>query len=136
MSRPLLDGCERIRADGWVLAGVRVASHTAEDKEIKEMHSAEDEQHHADFYRERLDALFGGFDGVAELEGQTDVAEVDEIEADDEQVIDGVGQGVIAMEDVNEKDAAIFVERTTYPDGQRDAEGEVNQVCGYSDCHG
>src|SRR6266545_946864 len=123
MSRLLLDGGERIRTDGRMLAGVRAASHSAEDKEIKEMHSAEDEEHHADFYRERLDALFGGFDGVAELEGQTDVAEVDEVEADDEQVIDGVGQGVIAVKDVDEEDAAIFVEGTTYPDGQRDAEG-------------
>jgi hypothetical protein len=28
------------------------------------------------------------------------------------------------------------VEGATHPDGQRDADGQVNQVCAYWDCHG
>src|SRR5215213_4955755 len=100
------------------------------------MHSAEDEKHHADFDGKGFNALFSRLDGVAEFQGQADVAEIDQVKADDEQVIDGVSEGFVAVKDVNEEDASVFVEGTGYPDGQRDAENEVDQVCAQSDCHG
>ena len=72
--------------------------------------------------------MLGRADDVAELQGQADVTEVDEIEADDEQVIDGVGEGFVAVEDVDEEDSSVFVEGASDPDGQGDADGQVNQV--------
>jgi hypothetical protein len=127
---------ESVGADGRMVALVRAASHAAEDEEIEEVHRAEDEQHHAYLHGEGFDTLFGGGDGVAEFQGETDVTEVDEVKADDEQVIDGIGERFMAVEDVDEKDAAVFMESAGHPDGQCDAEGQVNQVCAYSDCHG
>src|SRR6185369_7862989 len=118
-----------------MLAYGRAAAHAAEDEEVKEVHPAEDEEHHADLDGESFDTLFGSNDCVAEFQGQAHVAEVDQVETDDEQVIDGVGEGFVAVEDVDEEDAAVFVEGTSDPDGQGDADGEVNQVCAYSDCH-
>ena len=56
------------------------------------MHSAEDEKDHADLHGEGFDALFGCLDSVAEFQGQADVAEVDQVKADDEQVIDALPQ--------------------------------------------
>src|SRR5690349_11671512 len=132
----LLNSRESIRAYRWLLVRVRAAAHAAEDEEVEEVHPAEDEEHHADLDGESLDALFGGGDGVAQFQGQADVAEVDEVETDDEEVVDGVREGLVAVEDVDEKDAAVFVERASDPDGQRDAERQVNQVCGDSDGHG
>ena len=49
---------------------------------------SEDEKHHAYFYRESFNALLCALDNIAELQGQTDVPEVDQVKADDEQVID------------------------------------------------
>ena len=115
---------------------VCATSHAAEDEQVKEVHPAEDEEHQAYFDGQRFNALFRCGDGVAELQGQADVTEVDEIEADDEQVIDGVGEGFIAVKDVDEEDPSVFVEGASDPDGQGDTDSEVNQVCAYSDCHG
>ena len=67
---------------------VCATSHAAEDEEVKEVHPAQDEKHHAYFYREGFNALLCCFDDVAELQRQTDVTEVDQVKADDEQVID------------------------------------------------
>ncbi|HJS25014.1 MAG TPA: hypothetical protein VJ751_11720 [Pyrinomonadaceae bacterium] len=132
----LLDGRERIGAYGRLIAHDRATSHAAEDEEVEEVHPAEDEEHQAYFDGQGFNALLRRADDVAELQGQANVAEVDQIEADDEQVIDGVGEGFVAMEDVDEEDSSVFVEGTGDPDGQGDADGQVNQVCAYSDCHG
>src|ERR1051325_1826959 len=127
---------ERVRTYRWMLVRVRAAAHAAEDEEVEEVHPAEDEEHHADLDGESLDALFGAGNDVTKFQGETDVAEVDEIKTDDEQVVDGVGERFVAVEDVDEEDAAVFVEGAGDPDGQGDADGEVNQVCAYWDCHG
>ena len=81
------------------------------------MHRAEDEQHHAYLHGQGFNTLFGGVDGVAEFQGETDVTEVDEVKADDEQVIDGIGEGFVAMENVDKKHAAVFMEGASHPDG-------------------
>src|SRR5215216_634284 len=132
----LLDGRERIRAYGRFVACVCAPPHAAEDKQVEEVHPAEDEKHQTYLYGQGFNALFRCGNDVAELQGQADVAEVDEVKADDEQVIDRVGEGFIAVEDVDEEDATVFVEGTGDPDGQGDADSQVNQVCAYSDCHG
>ena len=98
------------------------AAHAAENEQIEEVHAAKDEQHHAYLHGQGFNALFGSLDGVAKLQGQADVAEVNEVKADDEQVVDGIGEGFVAMKDVDEKHASVFVERPSYPNSQRDAE--------------
>src|SRR5215213_1582984 len=112
------------------------AAHAAENEKIEEVHPAQDEKHHAYLHGQGFNALLGSIDGVAELQGQADVAEIDEVKADDKQVVDGIGEGFVAMKDVDEKHATVFVEGASYPDSQRDADSQVNQVCAYSDCHG
>jgi len=127
---------ESVRIYGRMILALGASSHATEDEKIEEVHPAEDEEHHANLYRQGFNALFRGIDDVAEFQGQADVTEVDQVEADDEQVIDRIGEGLVAVKDIHEKHTAVFVEGSGDPDGQRDAEGEVNQVCAYSDCHG
>src|ERR1044071_3763030 len=98
----LLYGRERIRAYGRLVARVCAPSHAAEDKEVEEVHPTEDEEHQTDLYGQGFNALLCRGDHVAELQGQADVAEIDEVKADDERVIDRIGEGFIAMEDVDE----------------------------------
>ena len=130
-------GRESVRFYGWILGRAGSApAHAAEDEEVEEVHPAKDEKHHADLYRQGFNALLSCCDGVPELQGQSNVAEVDQVKTDDEQVIDRIGEGFVAVEDVDEKDAAIFVEGAGDPDGQGDADSQVNHVCAYSDCHG
>jgi len=39
------------------------------------------------------------------------------------------------VKDVDKEDASVFVEGAAYPDSQRDAEGQVDQVSAKSDGH-
>lgn len=111
------------------------AAHAAEDEEVEEVHRTKHYQHHSNLDGESLNALLCVVDCVAKLESQGNVTEIDEVEADYQQVIDGVGQRLVAVEDIHQKDAAILVERARYPDGQGDANRQVNQVSGYSYGH-
>src|SRR5687768_9444161 len=81
-------GSKSIRGHGRLIWSLRASSHAAEDEQIEEVHPAEDEEHHSDLYRQGFNALLSSGDCIAELEGQTDVAEVDQVKADNEQVID------------------------------------------------
>ena len=92
------------------------------------MHTAEDQQHCADFDGQRLDAFLSGRDLIPQLECQTDEAEIDKIETHHQQVIDRISQRLVAVKNVDQEDAAILVQRVRDPDGQRDANAEINQV--------
>ena len=131
-------GRESVRVYGWMILGRGrgAPAHAAEDEEVEEVHPAKDEKHHAHLYGKGFNALLSRSDGVAEFQGHGHVAEVDQVKTDDKQVIDRIGEGFVAVEDVDEKHAAIFVEGAGDPDGQGDADSQVNHVCAYSDCHG
>src|SRR5688572_29706358 len=136
LRRLLLHFGESVGAHGRMVVTVGPPAHAAEDEEVKEVHAAEYDQHHADLYRERFDGLCGSGHDIAELEGHADVAEVDQVKPDDKQVIDGIGECLVAVEDVDQKHAAVFVESPGHPDGQSDTDRQVNHVGAYSDCHG
>jgi hypothetical protein len=40
------------------------------------------------------------------------------------------------VENVNQENASIFVQGSCHPDGEGDADRQIEQVSGYSDCHG
>ena len=61
---------------------------------------------------------FGVDNVVAEFQRQTDVTQIDQVKAHHQQVIDRVSQGLIAVKNVHQKDAAVFVQRVRDPDGQ------------------
>src|SRR6185295_18124143 len=65
---------------------------------------------------------------LRELEGEGHVTDVDQVEADDEQVVDGVGQRLVAVEGIHEEDPAVAMERARHPHGERDADGHVDQI--------
>src|SRR3954469_13520150 len=66
------------------------AAHPGEDEEIEEMHSAENQQHDADLCTEALEDGLEAGRAVARFEAKRHEADIDEIEADDEEVIDGI----------------------------------------------
>src|ERR1700752_115909 len=135
--RLLLDAGKRVGSNGrMVVLSVAAPAHAAENEQIEEVHAAEDDQHHSNLDRESLDAFLRAVDCVAELQGHADVAEVNQVEPDYEQVIDGVRERLIAVEDVDQEDTAVFVKRVGDPDCQGDADRQVNQVGAYYDIHG
>ena len=67
---------------------VSSSTHATEDEEIEEVHYSKNDEDHADFYGQCLDSFFRIGDCVAKFQRHAHVTEVDEIEADDEEVID------------------------------------------------
>lgn len=92
------------------------------------MHAAEDEDDGTDLEAEDLYEFAGIGYCVGDAEGVDGIAYIDEIEADDQQIIDCLGQIEIAMEDIDEEDLAILEESAGDPNGQDDAEDEIECV--------
>ena len=110
-------------------------THAREDVEVEEVHEAQHEQHEADLGAEALHSLLGVAGGDAVAQGQGDVTDVDEVEADDEEVVDVVGQFGVSPEAVDEEDASVAVEGARHPDGEGDADGEVGEVSPNDEVH-
>ena len=85
------------------------ASHATEDEEVEEVHAAENNQHHTDFYGQRFNPFLGVVDEITEFEGQGDIAKVDQVKAHDEQVVDRVGERLVAVKHINQKDSTVLV---------------------------
>ncbi|CAM5437500.1 hypothetical protein SGLAM104S_07504 [Streptomyces glaucescens] len=63
---------------------------------------------------------------VAQVEGHE--AQVDQVEADHEQVVDGVGELLVAVQHIGEEDPPVAAQRAGHPDGQGDAHQQVDDV--------
>src|SRR5207237_3395925 len=72
--------------------------------------------------------------GSAGVDQERGGAEVDEIEADHEEPVHGVGQAVL-FENGNQKGAAVTEKRVAHPDGEEDADGDVDEVVDQSQVH-
>ena len=88
-----------------------LAAHFVEVEHIEEMHRAEDEEDEAELGTEELNHGLEGVGLFAVTERERDEAEVDEIEADDEQVVDRGGHGFAAAKRLNEEDVAVAMKR-------------------------
>ena len=73
------------------------------------MHGAEQNQHETDFVAHQLN----GSSGILHLSGgsksQHDVTHIHQIEADHQQMVDRIGELMVAVERIDQKNAAIAV---------------------------
>jgi hypothetical protein len=110
-------------------------AHLGEDVKVEEVHGAEDEEDGADLGAERLKQALEIRGLVAVFQGERDVADIDEVEADDEEVIDGIGKAFVAVKSIDQKEASVLMERAGDPDGKGDADEEVEAVGGNDVVH-
>jgi hypothetical protein len=100
------------------------------------VHHAEDEEYDADLHRERLEEPPGVAHRVGSLEIQRHEPQVDEVEADHQQVVDGLGEFFVAPQDIGEEDAAVGAQRPGDPHRESDADDEVDDVGDDCEIHG
>src|SRR6266446_2099811 len=112
-----------------------MSPHTTKNEKVEKVHDAKDYQHHSNFSRQRLNTRLRGFNLVTKFERQANVTKINQVKADHQQMIDRICQRLVTVKDINQKHPSVFVERASYPDGQRNANGQVNQVCGDSYRH-
>ncbi|HEY9503393.1 MAG TPA: hypothetical protein VIR01_17285, partial [Pyrinomonadaceae bacterium] len=107
----LLNGGECIRSDGRLVAvNGFTAAHPAEDEEIEKVHGSENYQDHAHLHREGFNSLLRIVDQIPEFQGEANVAKVDQVKADYQEMVYGVGEGFVSVEDVNQENSSVFVE--------------------------
>src|SRR5215211_1906073 len=92
------------------------------------MHGAKHEHDHADLATDRFEHFANICGSDALLQGKRHVADIDKIKANDKKVIDRIGQSFVAAERINQKNAPVFMQRLRYPDGERNAQRDVNNV--------
>src|SRR5438132_11963169 len=73
------------------------APHPAEDKQVEKVHRAQNDQHHANLNRQGFDGLLRYREAVDQLESQTHITEIAQIENDEQQMIEGTGQRFITV---------------------------------------
>ena len=110
------------------MCGCRIAAHAGENKDVEEMHAAEDEKDDADLGAFEFDGLTERVEGSVGFESKGDVADVDEVETDDKQAVYGIGELDIAVEGVDEEDATALVKGAGDPDRKCDGDREVRKV--------
>jgi hypothetical protein len=100
------------------------------------VHAAQDQQHHANLGAEDFDCLLERLHRLLEFEGQAHVTNVDQVEYNHQQVVDRIRERLPASESVHQEDAAVFVKSPGDPDGQGDAQGQLNRVSQNDGIHG
>jgi hypothetical protein len=100
-------------------------SHFGKDEEIEEVHEAEDQQHATDFRAEDFEGFFAVAGCATVFKGQADVANVDQIKTDDQEMIDGIGEPFVPMKAIHKKDPAVFMQSAGDPDREADTDKEV-----------
>src|SRR5690242_681530 len=92
------------------------------------MHQAQIQQHDAQLVAVQLDGLPESQRILGCSQGIGHVADINEIEADDQQVVHGIGQFLLAMEGVDEEYPPAPVQGSGDPDRDRNADHEVDEV--------
>jgi hypothetical protein len=85
------------------------------DKQIEKVHTAQNEQHQTDLVRQNLDAGPGVRHFTADLEREADVPEIDQVEPDHEQMVDGVRERRVTVENLDKEYSSILVKRSSDP---------------------
>src|SRR5882724_164892 len=134
---PLLHGGKSVRCNRRrAMMNTGAPAHAAENEKVEKVHAAEHDEHHSNLARQSFNSLLGRPDLIAKLEGQAYIAKVNEVKPDDQEVVNRIRQRLVPVKHIHQKNPAVFVQRLGHPDGQGDADGQVNQVSRDSYRHG
>src|SRR6476660_1229881 len=103
-------------------------SHFRKHQDVEEVHDAKHKHDHANLATDRFEHFANICGSDALLQGKRYVADIDKVEAYDKKVIDRIGQSFVAAERVNQENAPVLMQRLRDPDGQRNAQRDVNNV--------
>ncbi len=82
------------------------------------MHPSKNQQHNSDLHAFQFDYLPQGRERIGGLERQSDIANINEVEPYDKQMVYRICELFIAMKSIDQKDPSIAMERTRNPNGK------------------
>jgi len=92
------------------------------------MHDTEDKKDDANLVAEDLDRFHQIVRFLIRAQHKGDVSDVDQVEPDHQQMIHGIGKGVIAVKCVEKKNAAATMKRVCDPYGNGEADCQVDEI--------
>ncbi|VXC96922.1 hypothetical protein SPHINGOAX6_70656 [Sphingomonas sp. AX6] len=95
---------------------------------VEEVHHADHQHRQSDLCAEKAHRIRQRFGFGAKAERQGDEADIDEVEADDEQMIGRAGELAIMPETLGQKDFAIARQRARDPDRDADGDCQIEEV--------
>jgi hypothetical protein len=95
---------------------------------VEEMHAAEYQDNGPHFDAQLLYQLPYVQDIIRNAERIHGIADVHEIKSDQQQVVDGIRQLLVAMEDVDKKDLSVAEQCPGYPDSKNERKDEIDGV--------
>src|SRR5687767_9545282 len=95
---------------------------------VEKVHATQHDDDQANFCTEKLYRFHCISRLGAVAQRQRDKANVDQIEADQEQVVDRIRQGFPPLEILNQEDAAVLVEAASHPNGDSKTEDHVDTI--------
>src|SRR6516225_893275 len=106
----------------------RPAANPGEDEEVEKVHSAQSQQHPAQLVRQQLNGSARRGDLRVTPEGQGDKADIDEIEAHNQKMVDRSSQFDIAVKGIHQEDGAALVQGARNPNCQSNADEQIQDV--------
>jgi hypothetical protein len=97
---------------------------------VEKMHPAQDEDDRACFETQLLDELTGIGDIEFHPQRIYGIAQVDEVKTHQQEIVHGLRQLLVAVKNIDQKDAAVTKEGSGYPDGEDNGDQEVETVEG------
>jgi hypothetical protein len=94
------------------------------------VHPPENQQNHTELGAFQFGRVAKRAESSLGLGSWGDVANIDEVEDDDEHTVDVIGRILITVEDIKQEDASTVVERTSDPDGESDPDDEIDELAG------
>jgi hypothetical protein len=116
--------------NGRAIDSVRLPAPTQrrKDGEVKEMHATKHQQDETNLGTELLEGFLRVGSRRPIAQRQSDVSNVNQVEADDEKMIYRISERLVSQEAINQEYATVFVESTGHPHGQTDADREVSEI--------
>src|SRR3954464_13130251 len=97
---------------------IGASPNAAEHEKVHEVHAAENEEHATDARAELFENARHRRRVSTPLHREADVSDVDQVETDHEQVVDGSGKGLLSAEGFDQEDLPVLVKRARHPNGQ------------------
>src|SRR5271155_5600297 len=109
----LADRCESLKELGGPIPD--------EQSHVGKMHEPQDHHHETDFRAQKLERLDQTRRLGTVAQGQSDKADVDEVKTDEQQMIDRIGEGLLALKILHQKYAPVALQGLPDPVGNTEA---------------
>jgi hypothetical protein len=112
----------------WITLIFIFLPHFHKEEDVEKVHPSENQKDKANFGSENLEDILVVNHRFDDLQIENDTAQVDEVEPNDTQVINAVGEFFVSLAAIDQKDAAVFMKGAGNPNREWKGDGEIECI--------